>query len=93
MTHRIVRAGLALAALAAVSGSVYTAGAAGRYKKDGNRCVWDARDSGPNQCTPLAAGRFKRSGNACVWGLITPPGGRAWVCAWMTPPGGNACVC
>jgi hypothetical protein len=41
--------------------------AKGRYKKDGNRCYWDANDSGPNQCTPQATGRFKKQGNNCVW--------------------------
>jgi hypothetical protein len=39
----------------------------GRYKKDGNKCVWAEGDSGPNQCTPVTAGRFKKSGDACVW--------------------------
>ena len=39
----------------------------GRYKKEGDNCVWDANDSGPNQCTPLTKGRFKKSGNRCVW--------------------------
>jgi hypothetical protein len=38
------------------------ASAAGRYKKDGAKCVWDANDSGPNQCTPAAAGHFRRNG-------------------------------
>jgi hypothetical protein len=41
--------------------------ATGRYKKSGKACVWDANDSGPNQCTPLAEGRFSRKGRACVW--------------------------
>ena len=41
--------------------------AAGRYKKDGTKCVWDARDSGPNQCKPALVGHFRRSGNACTW--------------------------
>ncbi|MEN3339327.1 MAG: hypothetical protein V7647_3003 [Acidobacteriota bacterium] len=41
--------------------------ATGRYKKSGSACVWDAKDSGPNQCTPLAEGRFRRDGRACVW--------------------------
>jgi hypothetical protein len=39
----------------------------GRYKKQGTLCVWDARDSGSNQCTPIVVGRFKKSGRACVW--------------------------
>jgi hypothetical protein len=47
--------------------SAAPASATGRYKKSGNACVWDANDSGPNQCTPLAEGRFRRDGRACVW--------------------------
>lgn len=39
----------------------------GRYKKQGDRCVWDEKDTGPNQCAPLTAGRFKKDGDACVW--------------------------
>ena len=38
----------------------------GRYKKDGDNCVW-AAESGPNQCTPRVAGRFKKNGEDCVW--------------------------
>jgi hypothetical protein len=54
----------------------------GRYKKEGNRCVWDPNDSGPNQCTP-PSGRYKKDGNRCVWDAkesgpdqCTPPKGR-----------------
>jgi hypothetical protein len=64
----------------------------GRYKKDGSHCVWDANDSGPNQCTPRTAGRFKKNGDACVWDAAdrgpdqcTPPSGR-----WKTD--GDRCV-
>jgi hypothetical protein len=39
----------------------------GRYKKQGDTCVWDSNDTGPNQCTPRTAGRFKKAGNNCVW--------------------------
>jgi hypothetical protein len=56
----------------------------GRYKKDGDQCVWDVNDSGPNQCTPRTPGRFKKSGDSCVWDA-TPPQGR-----WKTA--GNRCV-
>src|SRR3954470_17215102 len=42
-------------------------GAAGRYKKQGANCEWDANDSGPNQCTPATKGRFKKSGDVCRW--------------------------
>ena len=39
----------------------------GRYKKQGDKCVWDSSDSGPNQCTPVTPGRFKKDGSSCVW--------------------------
>ena len=39
----------------------------GRFKKQGVKCVWDANDSGPNQCTPVTRGRFKKEGDNCVW--------------------------
>jgi hypothetical protein len=53
----------------AVSAGASAAGEAqkGRYKTDGATCVWDANDSGPNQCTPQTKGRFKKSGDTCVW--------------------------
>ena len=42
--------------------------AKGRYKKQGDNCVWDATDGGPNQCTPQIKGRFKKgAGDACTW--------------------------
>lgn len=41
--------------------------AKGRYKKEGTACVWNANDSGPNQCTPVSEGRFKKDGDSCVW--------------------------
>ena len=39
----------------------------GRYKKQGDLCVWDAEDTGPAQCTPIIEGRFKKTGDACTW--------------------------
>jgi hypothetical protein len=39
----------------------------GRYKKQGDKCVWDANDGGPNQCTPQTTGHFKKEGDGCVW--------------------------
>lgn len=40
----------------------------GRYKKQGEACLWDPNDSGPDQCTPAAGkGRFKKEGDRCVW--------------------------
>ncbi len=57
--------------------------AEGRYKKEGSECVWDAKDSGPNQCTPRTPGRFKKSGDSCTWDAndkgpdqCKPPAGR-----------------
>jgi hypothetical protein len=71
MTHRSsghMVAGALVLAIAMLS--AMPAGGAqnrGRYKKQGDTCVWDANDSGPNQCTPQTKGRFKKSGDACVW--------------------------
>jgi hypothetical protein len=40
----------------------------GRYKREGDDCVWATTDSGPNQCTPVTRGRFKKGGNdSCTW--------------------------
>jgi hypothetical protein len=40
----------------------------GRYKREGNDCVWAANDGGPNQCTPVTRGRFKKGGDdSCTW--------------------------
>jgi hypothetical protein len=64
----------------------------GRYKADGEACVWDANDTGPDQCTPQVTGRFKKSGDSCTWDpkdkgpdQCTPPQGR-----WKTS--GDQCV-
>lgn len=59
--------GVVLGLLAASLGVSAVIAAQGRYKKDGNKCVWDAKDSGPNQCTPQVTGRFKKSGDTCSW--------------------------
>ncbi|PYR73718.1 MAG: hypothetical protein DMF86_19820 [Acidobacteria bacterium] len=56
-----------LVAFAVAAGASAGDAQKGRYKIQGNNCVWDANDSGPNQCTPVTAGRFKKSGGACVW--------------------------
>jgi hypothetical protein len=58
---------LAVAIFAATASSANEAQAKGRYKKQGDKCVWDASDSGPNQCTRQTKGRFKKSGDTCVW--------------------------
>lgn len=82
---RSLTASLALMAL--VCSVAIVAGGAeqqkGRYKVDGESCVWDANDSGPDQCTPRVAGRFKKSGDECQWDpkdkgpdQCKPPSGR-----------------
>jgi hypothetical protein len=56
----------------------------GRFKKEGDNCVWNADDSGPNQCAPVTRGRFKKGGDdSCAWDAndngpdqCTPPTGR-----------------
>ncbi len=48
------------------------AAAAGRYKKEGAKCVWNAKDSGPNQCQPMLAGHFRSTGRSCTWQANTP---------------------
>ena len=48
----------------------------GRYKIEGDRCVWNATDTGPNQCTPLPEppGRFKLDGlGTCYWDPMDSP--------------------
>jgi hypothetical protein len=76
----------------------------GRYKKEGDSCVWDVNDSGPNQCTPTTKGRFKKgSDDSCAWDendsgpdQCTPAKGRWKVnrdnCAWDPKDSGpNQC--
>jgi hypothetical protein len=68
MTYRaIVRVVPYALALAVSAATVTSVEAQGRYKKQGDKCEWDANDSGPNQCTPQVKGRFKKSGDACTW--------------------------
>jgi len=55
-----------LAAVWAASAVAAPADAPGRYKKEGDKCVWVADDSGPNQCTP-PKGRYKKEGDKCAW--------------------------
>jgi hypothetical protein len=75
--------------------------AKGRYKKQGNNCVWDGTDGGPDQCTPQTKGRFKKGGDdSCTWDAndvgadqCRPPKGR-WKkggdnsCTWDANDGG-----
>lgn len=85
MTSAIGRFVLPVLLLAAVSAATLADGVQqkGRYKQQGDNCVWDANDSGPDQCTPRTAGRFKKEGDKCVWATgdrgpdqCTPPKGR-----------------
>jgi hypothetical protein len=88
------RAGLLVLALAtAIPGASSASRDSGRYKKQGDRCVWDAGDSGPNQCTPVTAGHFRKQGDSCVWvanatgtNQCRPPKGRfkseGSACVW-----------
>jgi hypothetical protein len=64
----------------------------GRFKQEGDNCVWDANDGGPNQCTPVTPGRFKKGGDdSCTWDAndkgpdqCKPPKGR-----WKTGGDGS----
>jgi hypothetical protein len=64
---RMIGSALVLAIVALTGMAAADAQAKGRYKKQGANCVWDANDTGPNQCTPAATGRFKKDGANCVW--------------------------
>jgi hypothetical protein len=70
-------------ALAAHAPEAATFQPKGRFKQEGENCVWDAKDDGPNQCTPRTPGRFKQQKEGCVWDdkdngpdQCTPPRGR-----------------
>lgn len=56
-------------AVALVIGATsFSAQEKGRYKIEGENCVWVATDGGPNQCTPATRGRFKKGADdACTW--------------------------
>ena len=87
--------------VAAVTTSATTDQGKGRYKKQGDACVWDANDGGPDQCTPRVKGRFKKGGDdTCTWDAndvgddqCRPPKGR-WKkggdnsCTWDANDGG-----
>lgn len=70
---RVWRTTFALCAPAALLGvtllqPVPASAASGRYKKGPNgECVWDAKDTGPDQCKPAKKGRYKKDGDKCVW--------------------------
>ena len=103
MVHRSMFAIVLSLLVCALAASVMADPQAGRYKKQGQSCVWDSNDSGPNQCTPLTAGRFKKSGDTCVWDAndkgadqCKPPSGRfkkdGDKCVWSASDSGpNQC--
>ena len=84
MSKRSLACWLVVGALVAAAGEAAAGGVLkGRYKKEDGKCVWDANDSGPNQCEPRTKGRFKKEGDRCVWETAdsgpdqcTPPRGR-----------------
>ena len=65
-------------------------------RNQGDNCVWDANDGGPDQCTPQVKGRFKRRANdSCAWDAndagpdqCRPPKGR-WKKVATTPARGT----
>ena len=67
MTRRFFGSFVVPALVLALAASASSAEQKGRYKKEGDLCVWDAKDTGPNQCTPRVVGRFKKDGDKCVW--------------------------
>jgi len=102
MTRQFIACAVLIAlSLAGDAGALQTKG---RYKIQGADCLWDANDSGPNQCTPLTRGRFKKGAdNSCRWAAnetgadqCTPAQGR-WKksgsrCAWDPKDSGpNQC--
>ena len=63
----VARVALAVVVAVFVGTSADAAGGQkkGRYKKEGDKCVW-VNESGPDQCEP-PKGRFKKDGDDCVW--------------------------
>jgi hypothetical protein len=65
---RNVLAGVAVCAVVvAAAGMSVAADQTGRYKRDGNKCLWDAKDTGPDQCEPVILAHFKKDGDNCNW--------------------------
>jgi hypothetical protein len=69
MTRRLIPVVLTALCFAVVAVGVGSADQQkGRYKQQGENCVWDANDGGPDQCTPRTRGRFKKGGDdSCEW--------------------------
>jgi hypothetical protein len=66
-TSRSIHTEAILASNAGAYGTV-SAQEKGRFKQEGDNCVWDATDAGPNQCAPITRGRFKKGGDdSCTW--------------------------
>lgn len=90
---RVSVSGLVLALLiGGVAVSTSADDLAGRYKKDGNMCRWDAADDGPNQCQPVLEGRFKRNGNSCTWVTGERGADQCRPASGRFKKDGNACV-
>ena len=78
--------------LAAAMAGASSAAPDGRYKKQGERCLWDEKDTGPNQCAPVTAGRFKKDGEACVWVAGEAGGDQCRPSRGRFKQDGSACV-
>ena len=65
MTRRLL-VGTFLALVACLCVTAYAQGQDGRWKIQGDQCVFDPNDSGPDQCS-ATMGRWKISGDSCVF--------------------------
>jgi len=65
MTRRILF-GTLLTLVALLCVTAYAQGQDGRWKIEGDQCVFDPNDSGIDQCSPKL-GRFKIEGDACIF--------------------------
>ena len=89
---RILAGALVLGLAVSTGASFGDAGQKGRYKKEGAKCVWNADDSGPNQCTPTTTGRFKKSGDNCTWDVNDSGADQCRPAKGRFKKEGNACV-
>ena len=65
MTRRLL-VGTFLALVACLCVTAYAQGQDGRWKIQGDQCVFDPNDSGPDQCA-ATMGRWKVEGDACIF--------------------------
>lgn len=65
MTRRLL-VGTFLALVACLCVTAYAQGQDGRWKIQGDQCVFDPNDSGPDQCS-ATMGRWKVEGDACIF--------------------------